>query len=79
MYRTSDLGLASAIHSLGYPQTDIIRLSPKKLQFVFPEHPDVIAIEQAWYQGALTVIAPHYWGSMKLLKARIYEIQNQRS
>jgi hypothetical protein len=77
MYRTSDLGLASAIHSLGYPYSDIVRLSPKKLQFIFPDDMNILAIEQAWYQGTLPVVAPSYWNSTKLLKSKIYELQTK--
>lgn len=79
MYRTTDLGLASAIHSLGYAYDSIVRLSPKKLQFIFPDHPDILAIEQAWFRGNLPVAAPSYWASIRLLKSKIYELQRQGS
>lgn len=75
MFRTSELGLIAALHSLGFPQQEIVRLSDKKVEFKYQELPEIKMIVDAYYANTLTVYANTYYSSLKTVKSQIYALR----
>ncbi len=71
---TFDIGLASALVTLGYSLGDIDKSNPKKAKFVFfrDEHIDKM-INQYW-DDKLTLPVRSFYDSLKMLKNRLYSV-----
>ena len=71
-FATFDLGLASALISLGYKLLDLDKSNPRKAQFLFiPEDSLEEAVESYW-SDHLEVNPRNYFDNIKMLKNRIY-------
>ncbi len=71
---TYDIGLASALVTLGYTLWDVDKSNPKKSQFIFrrDEHIDKM-IKQYW-DDKLTLPARSLLDNQKMLKNRLYSV-----
>lgn len=71
---TYDIGLASALVTLGYTLWDVDKSNPKKSQFIFrrDEHIDKM-INQYW-DDKLTLPARSLLDNQKMLKNRLYSV-----
>jgi hypothetical protein len=75
-FNTFDLGLSSALVSLGYEIVAIDKTNPRKAQFVFQkQNPALGEIDEdikRYWDGRLVVDARRLIDNMKMLKNRLY-------
>lgn len=71
MYKTSDLGEASALVSTGWQLDQIIMVDEKRGEFSFIEEDGLgLAIDDYWH-GRLLVEPKHYQNTLRELKTRV--------
>ncbi len=66
--RTSDLGLAVYLYSLGAELTHIDRAEPRQAVFVFQLAPDMREELTKWQSGAAEGNLSNFWNSYRQLK-----------
>jgi hypothetical protein len=69
---TSDLGLASALVTLGYELTAIDKTNRAKARFVFLRHEKIEQDVKKYWDGVLRPSARHLFDNQKMLKSRLY-------
>ena len=72
-YKTSDLGLASALMTIGYNVVEIDKTNVKKMLFVFKDSENLQEDINNYWNRKLEVEPTEYFNSMKALKTRIYD------
>lgn len=74
-YKTSDLSLASALISLGYPIEAIERNNPsERATFLIKRDDELDNLIQLYFTGQLRVEPLSYFNNLKNLKTRLYNI-----
>lgn len=73
-FRTSDLGLASALVACGYNFRELNRLTRKKLEFVFERTEGLDEAIQKYWSRNLPIDAQTYSLAQKGVKNRLYEM-----
>lgn len=71
-FYTYDLGLSSALVSLGFSLVSLDRTDRRKTQFVFKREPDMEREIEAYWSKELSVPALTYFDTLKMLKNRLY-------
>ncbi len=71
-FLTFDLGLASALTSLGYELLDLDRANPRKVQFIFKRAKGIDKLTEDYWSNRLMVNARTFFDNQKMLKNRIY-------
>jgi len=71
-FYTSDLGLASAMVSVGIPLISLDKSNPKRVEFVFEETKELQEAINSYWSSDLLVSPLTYFNAMKMLKNRIY-------
>ena len=74
-YRTSDLGVASALHCRGFSPLDLDRSDQKRVEFLFNRTRDVMSVVSAYWDSSLAVDAHSYFNSIRFLKNRLYSTE----
>ncbi len=71
---TYDIGLASALFTLGYDLWDVDKTNPQKSKFIFrrDEHIDKMIYE--YWDNKLTLPARSLLDNQKMLKNRLYSV-----
>lgn len=77
-YSTSDLALATAI-SLYYPLEVVDRSNPHKAQFLFKRDDNLDKFIESYWRGDLKVSPSSYFNQLKIIKARLYEMERSRN
>lgn len=75
LFRTTDLALASVIN-LYYPLELVDRSDQRKIVFLFRTCPELVELVQHYWKKELKIEPISHFESIKLLKSRIYELQN---
>jgi len=73
-FLTFDIGLASALATLGYELWSLDKTNPKKVQFVFRRKPGIDSVINDFWDGRLNLDARTLLDSLKMLKNRIYSV-----
>lgn len=71
---TYDLGLASALVSLGYNLLDVDKSSYKKSKFVFKRDEHIEKMVNDYWDDILTLPARSLLDNQKMLKNRLYSV-----
>ena len=71
-YTTSDLGVSTALVSLGYHLVALDKSSPNRAVFIFQNSADIISTVEEYWNGSLSVKAKSFFETQKWLKSRIY-------
>lgn len=72
MFNTSDLGLASALVSVGVRLMDLDKSNLRRVEFVFEDTEEIKQLVDDYWANNLRVSPLTYFNSMKMLKNRIY-------
>jgi len=72
-FETTDLGLASACVSTGYPISHLDKSNPNRVTFVFKRDPGLDDVIQQYWANQLQVSALLYFQTMRAIKTRIYQ------
>ena len=71
--RTSDLGLATYLYSLGASLTDIDRTDPRQAVFAFDLTPDQKEGIAGWQCGSAVGNLLAFWNAYRLLKLELHD------
>jgi hypothetical protein len=71
-FLTFDLGLASALSTLGYELWEIDKTNPRKAQFVFRQDKDIDKAVNDYWNNNLLVNARSIVDNQKMIKNRLY-------
>lgn len=72
LFSTFDLGLATALVTLGYKLLRLDKTNPKKVRFVFQEEGEIEKDMLCYWNGDLKLPAQTLFDNQKMLKNRIY-------
>ncbi len=71
---TYDIGLASALITLGYTLWDVDKSNPKKSQFIFRRDEHIEKMINQYWDDKLTLPARSLIDNLKMLKNRLYSV-----
>ncbi len=71
-FLTFDLGLASALATLGYELWEIDKTNPRKAKFVFRQDKDIEKAVNDYWNNNLSVNARSIVDNQKMIKNRLY-------
>lgn len=71
-FMTFDLGLASALATLGYELLEIDKTNPRKAQFLFKQDKDIEKAVNDYWNNNLLVNARSIVDNQKMIKNRLY-------
>lgn len=71
-FLTFDLGLASALATLGYELWEIDKTNPRKAQFIFKRDKDIDKAVNDYWNNNLPVNARSIVDNQKMIKNRLY-------
>ncbi len=71
---TFDIGLASALVTLGYTLFDVDKTNPKKSQFIFKRDEQIDKMVKKYWDNTLTLHARSLVDNLKMLKNRLYSV-----
>ncbi len=71
-YKTSDLGLATALVAVGYKLVDLDKSNPRRAEFKFIDDEQLRMAADDYWNSALNVSALAYFDWLKRLKTRLY-------
>ena len=71
---TYDIGLASALVTLGYELCNVDRTNPKKSQFIFRRDDLIDKMINKYWDNKLTLPARSLIDNQKMLKNRLYSV-----
>lgn len=71
-FSTYDLGLATALVTLGYKLLKLDKTNPKKVRFVFKEERDIEQAMLDYWNDEIKLPAQTLFNNQKNLKSRIY-------
>lgn len=71
---TYDIGLASALVTLGYTLVDVDKTNPRKSQFIFHRDEQIDKIVNKYWDNTLTLPARSLIDNLKMLKNRLYSV-----
>ncbi len=73
-FLTFDLGLASALATLGFELWEIDKTNPRKAQFIFKRDTDIEKAVNAYWNNNLQVNARSIVNNQKMIKNRLYSL-----
>jgi len=73
-FMTFDLGLASALATLGYELWEVDKTNPRKAQFVFNWDKDIDKTVNDYWNNNLLVNARSIVDNQKMIKNRLYSL-----
>lgn len=71
-YFTFDLGLTTALISLGFELLELDKTNPKKVKFLFEENKELNEAVTAYWGDNLPINARTLFDNLKMAKNRIY-------
>ncbi len=71
---TFDIGLASALVTLGYTLFDVDKTNPRKSQFIFRRDEQIDKMVTKYWDNTLSVPARSIVDNLKMLKNRLYSV-----
>lgn len=71
---TYDIGLASALFTLGYNLFDVDKTNPQKSKFIFKRDNQIDKMIQRYWDNKLTLPARSLLDNQKMLKNRLYSV-----
>ncbi len=71
---TYDIGLASALVTLGYTLFDVDKTNPRKSQFIFRRDEQIDKMVTKYWDNTLNVPARSIVDNLKMLKNRLYSV-----
>jgi hypothetical protein len=71
-YKTTDIGSAVALVSLGYSLVSLDKSNPHRALFVFDDSSSLQTSLKSYWSGTLSVDAKAFFENHKWLKSRIY-------
>lgn len=71
---TYDIGLASALFTLGYNLYDVDKTNPQKSKFIFKRDNQIDKVVQNYWDNKLTLPARSLLDNQKMLKNRLYSV-----
>ncbi len=71
---TFDIGLASALVTLGYTLFDVDKTNPQKSQFIFKRDEQIDKMVKKYWDNTLTLPARSLIDNLKMLKNRLYSV-----
>ena len=74
-FSTFDLGLATALVTLGYELLKLDKTNPKKVRFVFKSEKDIERIMVDYFNNKIKLPAQTLFNNQKNLKNRIYSTE----
>jgi hypothetical protein len=73
---TYDLGLASALVTLGYTLWDVDKTNPQKSQFIFSRDEHIDKMINQYWDDKLMLLARSLLDNQKMLKNRLYSVMD---
>lgn len=73
-FLTYDLGLAAALATLGYSLISINRIEEKRSQFIFQRDEHIDKMIDDYWEDKLTLPIRSYYDSYRMIKNRIYSV-----
>jgi len=71
-FSTYDLGLATALISVGFELWGLDKNNAKKVLFIFKQSPEIIKVGNDYWADKLEINARTLFDNQKMLKNRIY-------
>ena len=71
-YKTSDIYLATALVTSGFPLLDLDRTNGQRMDFCFENSPKILETVDKFWASNLIVEPQTLLGNLKKLKSRIY-------
>lgn len=71
-YKTSDLGLATALITFGFDLIDLDKSIPSKVIFVFQSDKEIANRVNMYWSDNLKLSVRRYFENLKMLKTQIY-------
>jgi len=71
-FESSDLGLVSALVSIGWEIKSIDKTDRKKVKFIFPNSEELSEMTEKYWNKELEIDARTFFEDQKMLKNRIY-------
>lgn len=71
-FSTFDLGLATALVTLGYELLELDKSNPKKVRFLFKREKNIEQIMDDYWNNKIKLSAQILFNNQKMLKNRIY-------
>lgn len=72
-FTTSDLGLATALFTYGYPLDYLDKTKPDKVEFYFIQSDGLLTIIQLFWAKQLNIDALTFYNNLRIIKNRIFQ------